>query len=65
MILALYTVDCFALLAMTRDSVHKNFIVMLSEAKHLLASMLFRFSLVIIFIYDSMLGFFLQGGQGA
>ena len=39
MILALYTVDCFGYrLAMTMGSVHKNFIVMLSEAKHLLDS---------------------------
>ena len=30
----------------------------------LLDSMLFGFPLVIIFIYDSILGFFLQGGQG-
>ena len=36
MILALYAVDCFGCrLAMTRGSVHKIFIVMLSEAKHL------------------------------
>ena len=39
MILGLYTVDCFGYcLAMTRGSVHKIFIVMLSEAKHLLDS---------------------------
>ena len=38
---------------------------MLSEAKHLFQiPSCFGFPLVIVFIYDSMLGFFLQGGQG-
>ena len=41
-------------------------LVMLSEAKHLFQiPSCFGFPLVIIFIYDSILGFFLQGGQGA
>ena len=44
MILALHTVDCFGYrLAMTRGSVHKNFIVMLSEAKHLFAILIFAY----------------------
>ena len=52
MILALYTVDCFGYrLAMTRGSVHKNFIVMLSEAKHLFA--------IPFFVY------FVKGDRGA
>ena len=52
MILALYTLDCFGYrLAMTRGSVHKIFIVMLSEAKHLFA--------ILIFVY------FVKGDRGA
>ena len=51
MILALHTVDCFGYrLAMIRGSVHKNFIVMLSEAKHLFA--------ILIFVY------FVKGDRG-
>ena len=46
------TVDCFGYrLAMTRGSVHKNFIVMLSVAKHLFA--------ILIFVY------FVKGDRGA
>ena len=41
-------------------------LVMLSEAKHLFQiPCCFGFPLVIIFIYDSMLGFFFKGDRGA
>ena len=64
MILALYTVDCFALLAMTRGSVHKVVSVMLSEAKHLYRFQDLCFSLVFISVYDSISWLFSSRGTG-
>ena len=65
MILALYTVDCFGYrLAMTRGSVHKIFIVMLSEAKHSFRFHAFCFSLVFIFFAILNVAFFFKGDRG-